>query len=478
MTRIVAALLGVATVVVLVLVISGGSGQTYNLRLRLPDADGLRNGSAVVVGGVNVGTVSLGLTPGRADVLAELQIDPKYAPVGTNVMANIASVNLLGVKDVELSTGDKSKPAPSGFQLPGSQVTTATDLDQVLNVLDQNTRARLAVLINEAGLGFAGRQQDFSHLLNQLPSALSDGNALLSQLVSDNHTLGSLLASSNGFVSELDGQRQSLGSLIDTLGQTGVTVAAKNAQVRATIAKAPAALAQLQVFLNKLRATTVPLGPAAVDITATAGPLSATLAQLEPFRKAAVPAFAAARAVAPQLTRLADGATPVLQRANPVIRTLATASTDLGPVSTMLDRSANNLIGILDNWSKATSLGDSLSHVFRGEASYSTEVLTSAINNLLGINLVPAQKRGASRRPASAQAAAPQPAASAPQPAASAPSSPSGPAGLVKTLTKPLVQTLQNLLGGAVGNSGPPPAGSQAGSPGAVSSLLKYLLGR
>lgn len=467
--------------VLLIVALSGG-GSTYKLQMKLTDAGGLRDGSAVVVGGVNVGTVSLHVSPDRQSVIADLNIDKQYAPVGNNVAASIAAVNLLGVKDVELTVGNKANPAPDGFLIPASRVTTATDLDQVLDVLDQNTRARLAVLINEAGASFIGRKADFSHLLQQLPNALSDGTTLLGQLVSDNHTLGSLLSNSNAFISSVDGQQQALGSLIDSLGQTGVTVAAKNAQMRATLANAPGALAQLQTFLNKLQATAVPLGPAARDIVASAGPLTDTLAQLDPFRQAAQPTLNEARTVAPLLTQLANGATPILQRAKPVAQTLAQTSVDLAGVSDLLNKSADNLIGILDNWAKATSLGDNVSHVFRGEASYSTEALTSAINNLLGTSLG-----------LSANKAKPRPAKPALAPiAAAAPQAPSGsPARKTSTSqgVHQLTQTLQNLLGGVTNsatgtvdsllNPGSQKThGGQQNSSGNLSSLLNYLLGK
>ena len=465
--------------VLLIVVLSGG-GSSYKLQMKLTDASGLRDGSAVVVGGVNVGTVSLHVSPDRQSIVADLNIDKQYVPVGTNVAANIAAVNLLGVKDVELTVGNKSTAAPSGFVIPASRVTTATDLDQVLDVLDQNTRARLAVLINEAGASFIGRRADFSNLLKELPNALSDGTTLLGQFVSDNHTLGNLLSSSNAFLASADGQQHALGSLIDSLGQTGVTVAAKNAQVRATLANAPAALAQLQTFLNKLQATAVPLGPAARDIVASAGPLTDTLAQLDPFRKAAQPTLTEARTVAPLLTQLASGATPVLQRAKPVAQTLAHTSVDLTGVSEMLNKSADNLIGVLDNWAKATSLGDNVSHVFRGEASYSTEALTSAVNNLLGTNLGVAANKPQQRagKPAPAPIAAPK------TPAGSQTRKTTSSSQVVRQLT----QTLQNLLGGVTNsttgtvnsllNGSKPTQGGQQDSSGNLSSLLSYLLGK
>src|SRR5947207_2837553 len=117
-------------------------------------------------------------------------------------MTRIASVSALAVAAVVVLVIAVSGGGRSTYDL--QMRLRGTDLDQVLDVLDQNTRARLAVLLNEAGQAFTGRRQDFGDLLNQLPSALSDGTALLGQLVNDNHSLASLITNSNGFVGQVN----------------------------------------------------------------------------------------------------------------------------------------------------------------------------------------------------------------------------------------------------------------------------------
>jgi phospholipid/cholesterol/gamma-HCH transport system substrate-binding protein len=373
--------LGAAAAAVIVAVALGGGGNPYRIRVLLADAGGLRQGSRVTVGGVPAGTVSLHL--GDHDrVIADLSVDSSQAPVGKDASVAIAAVNFLGQKQVALSRGNPAEPAPSGYVLPASHVTTSTDLDQVLGVLDASTRARLAILINEAGTALTGRRADLSQILGQLPPSLTDATALLGRLVSDNHTLAHVVATSGQFVSAIAPQRQSLSRTIDVVGQTAVTVAGRRAQLRETLAQAPGTLRTLQSFLHELQATTVPLGPAARDISTTAPYLSSALAQLDPFRRAADPTLRRAITVAPELTRLALGATPVLRRANPVASSLSTLSTALTPVTGTLNHSVDNILAIVENWSRAIQLRDGLSHVFRGEASITTDTLVSLVDRL------------------------------------------------------------------------------------------------
>jgi virulence factor Mce-like protein len=399
----VALLAAVGTVVLIV--VSRGAG--YIVHLRMNDALGLRDGSKVVEGGVQVGTVQLRLA--RHDqVIATLDIDRRYAPVGRDARAQVTSLNLLGQKSLQLLPGNRRRPAPSGFTLAASRVTPATDLDQVLDVLAPETRSRLTILIDEAGAAFAGRRADISTLLNELPSSLSAGSNLLGQLDHDNQALARLVSNSDAFITSIDGQRPQLGRLVNTLGQTAVSVEPRDAQLQATLRRLPGTLATAQRFLTDLRTSTVPLGPAARDIQSVAPGLTDTLRQLAPFTTSATPALRAASAAAPQLTALAVGATPVLQEALPTLSALTAAVTDAQPVTHALSLSIDNILATAWNWSHAVELRDSLSHLFRAEFSITPQTATRIVNQLISTGGLPAArgKTSSSARSASASASA------------------------------------------------------------------------
>jgi virulence factor Mce-like protein len=447
--------LGAAALAVLLVVIQSGGNSPYVIRVKLADAVGLRPKSPVMIGGVPAGTINLHL--GRGDqVIAELDLDRSQAPVGRDASVAIAAVNFLGQKEAELTRGNVSDPAPSGYVIPASRVTVSTDLDQVLDVLDPSTRARLAIMIDEAGTALTGRRADFSSLLKQLPPVLQDANTLLSQMVSDNHTLADLVTSSDQFVTQIAGQRTQLSGMIGAVGQASVTVAARRQQLAQTLARAPGTLATLQSFLTKLKATTVPLGPAAGQIATTAPYLAQTLAQVGGFQTAARPALTAATAVAPQLTQLANGATPVLVQANPVVGALAHFSSALGPVSGILNHSVDNLLAVVDNWARAIQFRDGLSHVFRGQGGVTVDTLQSVINRLLAGNSAHARHQAPSRATPNQ---GPTPQGTQPSQAPSQPPAPPSIPGLIKKLG--------TTLGVPPTASAPPPS---------LSSLLNYLV--
>ncbi|MCW3014763.1 MAG: Mammalian cell entry related protein [Solirubrobacterales bacterium] len=377
------ALLGLVAVVAVIVVVAGSGGDGYRVRLVMDNAAGLTDGSPVAVGGVDVGKVKLSFDA-EDRVIAELRIDKDHAPISRDATAAISAVNLLGRKRVDLVTRlHPDDPAPSGFTIGPSRITESTDLDQVLNVLTPATRTRLAVLLNEAGNAFAGRKVDVNDLLHTTPPSLAAASTLLNEVIHDNTTLANVVERSDRFVNAVTARRGSLTKLIDTGGEAAATLASRRQALRGTLARAPGTLTTLNRFLGELQQTAAPLGAAARELTKSAPAVDQTLAAVEPFRKAADPTLEKATRVAPALTTLAAGATPVLRRAAPAAASLATFAKDLDPVSSILDKSSDNIIAILHNWSRAIQFRDGASHVFRGQPSVTAETVTSLIDRVI-----------------------------------------------------------------------------------------------
>ncbi|MCW3016202.1 MAG: Mammalian cell entry related domain protein [Solirubrobacterales bacterium] len=443
-----------------------GEHKHYRLRVPLENASGLKTGSPVLVGGEPEGRVTLRLS--RDDHLtAELELDPGAGPVGRDAKVSIVAANFLGQKRVELDPGDRQVPVPSGWVVPSAQITGPTDLDQVLSVLDADTRTRAAILINETGAAVVGRKFDLRALLSQFPPGLVGLTKVLEDLQTDRKVLGTLVEHSDRFVAEATAQRRDLADLVDTLGQTAQTVSARRAALRRTLAAAPGTLARLQGFLTQLEATARPLGPAAAALQATAPGLASTLHAVMPFTNAAVPTLGEAARVAPVLTRLGDRATPVIRRARQAVSSLVQLAGDLPPLSTTADRSFDNLVAILDNWSRAIQFRDGLSHVFRGEAGISPNLLSSMTDRLVTRG---SQAPARSRRPAR-----PRPPAQAPQPARAPQHTAAGPTPPPAGRTPDAVGQLPDRIGAAVQDLLKPAPESGPG-PGRMQGLLDYLL--
>jgi phospholipid/cholesterol/gamma-HCH transport system substrate-binding protein len=369
-----ALLVAVVGVVATVLLASGGDDDRYRFQVHLPNALGLRSGSLVTLGGVEIGDVEVRLDE-RDRVVVEGRLHEGQPPLREDTKLAITSVNLLGQKRLEVVPGSSPRTLPSGSRIPADRVTPSTDLDQVLAVLTPDVRTRLSILLNEAGRLVLGRGTDLRDLVGGLPGTLAETTDLLNRLVGSNRTLERLVARSDRLVKTLADERQALTRLVDSAGRAAGAAAGRRRELEATLAQAPRTLAAAQRFLGELQQATGPLGPAARELTRAAPRLHATLRQLEPFERAARPALAEATSAAPQLTRLADGARPVLERARPTLKDVSALADELVPVTDTLDKSADNLIAVVDNWSRAVQYRDGLSHIFRGEPTVTLQTV-------------------------------------------------------------------------------------------------------
>lgn len=422
----------------------GGGDEPYRVSVPVANASGLNDGSAVKIGGLDRGVVKVRID-GHDRVILDLELHDDVGPVGKDAQVAIVAANFLGLKRVELKPGDAAgDPAPSGYTLSARQVTTPTDLDQVLGVFDADTRTRAKILLTAAGEAVVGRKVDINVLLKELPLGMEQAAPALAELETTDATMDDLLTRSDRFIAQAARERRELTRLVDTVGSATETVADRREALRSALAKAPGTLSTLRGFLADLEATTTDLGPAAREIRTAAPALADTLGRVEAFRRAAAPTLASATAAAPSLSRLAKGVTPVLRRARPTLTGLSSLAKDLPPVTTALDNSADNVIAILENWSRAIQFRDGLGHVFRGEASFSPDLILSMVDRLSQ----PTRRRRAPK-PAAPKPLLPQlPAAPAtgPRPALPAVKLPAKVQEVLDTVGRGTQQTVTGLL--------------------------------
>ena len=289
---------------------------------------------------------------------------------------------------------------------------------------------------------------------------------MLGQLVSDNHTLAALIDHGDGFISTLVPQTARLTALIHAAARTMTTASARQADLRQIFTLAPGTLTSAQRFLAELRATALPLEPAAQAITAAAPRLTATLDQLPSFQQAAVPALNTATDAAPLLTRLGVQGTPVIDAAEPTASELESFTRSSGPFSYAAGASIDGALGLVEGWARSIQTSDDIGHLFHGRALVGAEFLRS----LLGSATASHSGQRVAGRPPAHHAAAPSTAPSA----AAQPATPASPPA--STPAQGLTGAVGSLLSGigkTVSTVGAPGGGTLGSK---LSSLLGYLL--
>jgi virulence factor Mce-like protein len=498
---------------VVILLTSGGGG--YTVRAEFKDAGGLRKDSSVKIAGVTAGTVSSITVTKQGTALATFTLDKNAAPIGAAASVEVRPTDLLGERYAQLNVGNLNDPQPPGTVIPASRTTTPVELDDILNMFKADTRTRLRILINEAGVAMAGRGADFNRLLNVMPPNLAQAQQLLGQIASQNATLENLISEGDRVTASVNGKRDQLGQLITVAESALGTVAAKQQQLGATLQQAPGALVELRTALDQVGAAADSITPAAVNLIKTATPLTATLRALPAFQSSASATLATAQKVAPDLVRLAHGARGPVADLRPTAKDLATIATSAEPILSELDqRGMKDVLWFVENWALALRSRDGLGHFVGAKALVDPSTIQAALAAFL--NKAPAtashDKHHANAKPVAAPvgAAVPQVSASAePAPKSGLTNVVNGLLGTTQKLLTPVVNglngTVKKLTGAvapalngvgsivkngvsSLGKLGGSSSGSRGGGSGDAQSqkqqqlntlnLLDYLLGK
>ncbi|MDX8150713.1 MlaD family protein [Patulibacter brassicae] len=367
-----------------VLVSTSGDDDAYVVKAEFKDAAGLRKNSDVKIGGVPAGRISdIELTP-RDTALVTMKLDSGKGNtlVGAGATADARPVNLLGEKYVDLNPGDLERQEPSETTIPASRTDAPVELDQVLNTLDPTTRGQMRVLINEAGIGMAGRSEDFNAILDRMPPTLREARKLVASFAADRDQLRRLADQGDRVLTSFHAGRTDLADLIGSAERTFAVTSAAREDLGRTLDAAPASLRQLRATLETLRTASGRLTPAAAELRRTAGPLAGSLERLPKLASDAAPTLKTAKDVAPAITKLGQQATPPVQRLETPARELERFSTFFTPLSSALANQTNPLLRVLEGWARTIQVRDGVGHIFRLEVIPDEELLTRLVDGI------------------------------------------------------------------------------------------------
>ncbi|WP_205699631.1 MlaD family protein [Conexibacter sp. SYSU D00693] len=417
----------------------------YVVKAEFADSAGLRKNSAVKVGGVPGGRVTDLEVTERDTALVTMRLDPEAAPVGAGATAQSRPVNLLGEKYVDLGAGDAKRALPSGTTIPLRETGSAVELDDVLNVLDPQVRARVRILINEAGVALAGRGADFNGLLQSFPPALDELHRTIADLGADTAQMRRLIVQGRRVMGAVDERRDDLGRLVDGAAGALDAAASRRTELGRAVEQAPAALSQLRSTVDGLGDAAQDLAPAAASLRASAPALTDVLRRLPAFAADASGTLTTARDTAPALTRLGRrGAAPV-SRLRPLADRLATFAADLAPVTKTLDGSMADALGFVHGFARAMQQRDGLGHLLRLHEVVNADSLKVLVDRYVkGPARRRAPKRETARR-APERPATPQRPAAKPAPAPVLPKVSELPKRLEEGVKDTVVRTTQGV---------------------------------
>jgi phospholipid/cholesterol/gamma-HCH transport system substrate-binding protein len=298
----------VAIVIVAFLLFAKGSNP-YTINAYFINAAQLVKGDQVQQSGAPIGSVKdITLTPdGQAKVKIEIKKD--YAPFRQGTQATIRQASLSGIAnryvDITMPPGDDSNTPtiPSEGAIYTKDTTTAVDLDQIFNMIDDKTQDSVKAFFRNSATQFRGKEKQQRLAYKYLNPALSTSSRLFSELDRDQPQLERFLVDSADLVTNLAQKRDDLSALVANLNGTFNALGNQREALAESISRLPG-------FMRQANTTFVDLRSALDDVD---------------------PLVNASKPVAPKLNRVLEQLQPAVHDLRPTVRDLSHIAFQPGP---------------------------------------------------------------------------------------------------------------------------------------------------
>ena len=279
-------------------------------------------GQTVRVSGVQVGTIgNVELENGVAVV--EMQIDPEYEGLIREDATGLLRPKT-GLKDMflEVEPGD-GRPLREGGTLRLANTDPDVNPDEILAMLDRDTRDYLTLLVTGAGRGLRGRGKDLRETYRLFEPTHRDIARVNSAVASRKRNLRRLVSALEELSTELAGKERDLAELVQGASRVFRAYASEDQNISAAVRELPAALKQATDTLGKVQRLAEVLGPASEDLRPAVRALGRSQEALRP---------------------LAEEHTPTVQkRIRPFVRELRPVVRELKPASASLSATAPDI---------------------------------------------------------------------------------------------------------------------------------------
>lgn len=388
--RMVLGLALVGALVLGVLVARGGDEDDgLSVHAVFADASPLLEGNDVRMNGVRVGTIS-SLDQAKQGTDVEMTLDPEAQPIFRDATARIRPDSLLGERYIDIDPGSPDAGAMAeGGTIPLRATSASTDLDMVLNALDEPTAHALAALVGTLGTGLDGNGVKVREAITALAPALTDTDAVVRILREQDDTLGELVTALESVASGLAvDEGEALDRLVGSVDSILASTAVREEALRSVIDQLPSTVAAARRTLGHLERASVATVPTLRALRPTTRDLADISAEIADFADAAEPALESANPV----LRAADA---LLDRAMPVARTLREAgprltadARSLDPLTRDLTRDLVPVFEFIRGWALTTNGRDGLSHYFRANVVLTTGMVTGAVPSTQDLPLI------------------------------------------------------------------------------------------
>ena len=361
-------------------VFAGSEQSPITVIAEFTDAGTIVSGNVVRVDGVEAGKVRQMILHDNKARLA-LSIGGKFTPLYANARVRIRPAMLLGELFVDLDRGTPDAPRlRDGDVIPASQTGRATDVQDVLDMVDQPTGTALSALLTGLGEGLAGHGDEAAATLAALAPALGRTEAVLQILRDQRQVLRAIIDKAEPVATALAADRgQQLDALVGAAGQALASVTAAQAGLDGGLRRLPGSLDTVQTALRQVSGLAGEATPLLNSLQPLTGDLPRVVSELRSFAGAARPALGALTPVLDRAHGLLGAAAPVAAELAPVSGDLARVGASSKTIVEALPVDLGKLLTAVRDLALTTAGGDGIAHYARGFIVYRPEAVKGAL---------------------------------------------------------------------------------------------------
>lgn len=295
-------------------------------------------GQTVDIAGVQVGDISnVDLVGGRA--IVTMHVKKKYDRIYPN--AHLLLRPKTGLKDmvVELDPGTPAggQPVKSGYTVPVANTQPDVNLDEILSVLDGDTRNYLQLLLNGAATGLNGQGRQLGQVLRRLDPTATYAARITKLLAQRRANIRRAIHNFGTFALALAARDQQLGTFVEDSNAVFQRFANQSANLQRTLALLPSTLQVTNAALASTKRFAANAGPALEALRPAARALGPALREVRPFLRESTPI------IQTQIRPFTRAALPVVETLRPAASNLAAATPDLTTTFGVLNAFLNAL---------------------------------------------------------------------------------------------------------------------------------------
>jgi phospholipid/cholesterol/gamma-HCH transport system substrate-binding protein len=323
----------------------------------------------VRIAGVAVGQITGSEVTDDGKARLKLSLEPGH-PIYTNAHLVLRPTNPLNEMYVEVDPG--GPPAArvrSGGVVPASQTERPVQPDEVLDHLDDRSRAALTDLLSTSDVALANAPQNLPAGLDATDATLLKFKPVLASLQTRRENLAKLVTALSQISAAVGHNDTRLTELMNAAEQTLSTLSKHNADLEATLGELPGTTSALRRAMTGVNGLTGQLNPTLDNLSKASGRLPPTLRKVDGVVGNLGKTVQAARPVVSAARPVVNDLRPVVTNAHTALGDLEPTTRDLVPDSGVLVSYLNDLQAFIYNTNGAFSLSDANGGFIRGHVA-------------------------------------------------------------------------------------------------------------